>query len=87
MTNAILIHRTKDTGGQRHSGYRTYRNFELRVNGMLWETYRDDSAITQYACDDRLDELIMFEAHRIQRFFGGTISKTSIKDTNEVEAV
>lgn len=67
MNNVLMLVRQNDTGGPRHGGWRTYRNFKLYLNGYLLETFRDDSPSTGYSSDKYLDDMIFSQIHTLEK--------------------
>lgn len=66
----LVLLRKADSGGPRHGGWRTYRHFEIYLNGVLLRSFRDDSASDNYASGKWLDELIDKTCGTLERALG-----------------
>jgi hypothetical protein len=84
MAHTLIIRRHRDTGSQRHGGYRTYRNYVLSVDGKIYARYNEDSPRTDYARGERLQRIMKDDADNLIRIFGGTLQYESVMDTREL---
>lgn len=55
MTNVLALIQGDDAESLRHGGHRSYRTFKLYLNGVLLDTFRDDSPATGYNSGKYLD--------------------------------
>jgi hypothetical protein len=82
MNNVLMLVRKNDSGGPRHGGWRTYRHFDLYLNGVLIEAFSDDSPNTNYDSDSRLDNRINYRLELLERALGCKALRARIRDFN-----
>ncbi|RYD59626.1 MAG: hypothetical protein EOP83_20540 [Verrucomicrobiaceae bacterium] len=56
MKNTLKLIQMKNTSSLRHGGTQEYRNFDLLINGVLVEQFKDDCPSSDYSTGQYLND-------------------------------
>lgn len=72
------IKRGYDSVQRSHGGDKTIRHFTLFVDGVEYETFREDSQQVNYNSDKYFDRYLKNYVEKLMKFFPGTLTYTSV---------
>lgn len=87
MSNATgptqyTLRRAEDSNVLTHGGPQALRNFELLVNGKLFETFSERSQKIDYVTQDRFDKEVRRRVEHLRKFWPGPLKTINRKPSD-----